>query len=84
MAYDAAKLKMAQGLAEPIEAKSEEANKDEIGFTNPNLHRRIETDLEKPDGVLDMEISLRVQGVESYRTTSYTVHDEESTTCEIP
>lgn len=84
MAYDAEKLVMAQGLAEPIEDNSAEADKDEVGFTNPNLHRRMKTELEKPDDVLDMEISLRVQGVESYRTTSYTVHDEESTTCEIP
>ena len=42
---------------------AEELRKDEFGFTNPNLHRRL--DIKEP-------------------SEDSNLHDEESTTCEIP
>ena len=74
---------MGQGNAEL--ADSEALAKDTRGFTNPNLHRRVETN---PD-IIEGEVSQRVYnlymtGLYSYRTTKKTYHDEESTTSEIP
>lgn len=71
--------KMASGPMKPADAK--DLIKDEIGFTNPNLHRRIETETEEGQkrytiGVYDHQ--------HSYKTVDYSTHDEESTTCEIP
>lgn len=64
---------MAQGQAVP--ANAEDIAHDKSGITYPNLHRRI--DNEATDG----EYVVSVSGVNSYRTTKYTVHDESS---EIP
>ena len=78
--------------------------KDDLGFTNPNLHRRVDPqappdptdpnyDPTDPTSVdrayLNKEIAprdydLTLQGVNSYRTTTYNVHNEESVTVEIP
>lgn len=38
--------------ATPIDPESEEAAKDEFGYTNPNLHRRIETPEYRDKGVI--------------------------------
>lgn len=74
-------------------------NKDvELRYTNPNLHRRIDQEAEIPPGsdyklvVYDAEgnpykqhVKLGVlDGMNSYRVTETFIHDEESTTCEIP
>lgn len=73
-------------------------NTPEYGYTNPNLHRRIETDPDIPAGsnypfvVYDkngvpfkQSVVIGVwDGINSYRTTTTYEHDEESTTCEIP
>ena len=63
---------------EMVPANATDLVKDRIGFTNPNLHRRI--DSETPEkyhiGVHD--------NMHSYRTVDTGGHDEESTTCEIP
>lgn len=68
---------MAQGPAKLVKPESVEMDKDDNGITNPNLHTRInQTD--------DTKYMLTVSGVNSYRTTSYNMHDEESTECEIP
>lgn len=76
--------KTAQGAAVP--ADSEALEKDEIGFTNPNLHRRVDPQPPAPDSgeVAPRDYILSVQGVNSYRTEIIYTHDEESTTCEIP
>lgn len=55
--------------------------KDDVGFTHPNLHRRVYT---PPEGTLTHKYELGIQGVYSYRTTEILAHDEESTTSEIP
>ena len=57
------------------EATSEDLNRDELGFTHPNLHRRIQK---------DKKYKLGIYGYDSYRTTEIVVHDEESTTSEVP
>ena len=91
----------------------------DIGFTNPNLHRRIDPD-NPPELIPDpnyhseddsapvfdpeynlvdyssvdrsylnketspREFDVEIQGTNSYRTTTYHVHNEESITDEIP
>ena len=70
---------MAQGdMVEITDPESVEALRDDVGFTHPNLHRRT------TDGVTDRTYRVGVHGVNSYRYTEYAVHDEESTTSEIP
>ena len=73
-------------------------NIGELGFTNPNLHRRIDQDAIVPPGSdykfvhydkngnpYKQKVSIGVwDGVHSYRTTQTYTHDEESTTVEIP
>lgn len=79
--------KMAQGPAKPVEAGSAEERKDlEDGVTNPNLHRRIDNESTplSPEEVKPDTYELSVGGVSSYRTTTYTIHDEDSETSEVP
>lgn len=73
-------------------------NVGEMGYTNPNLHRRIDQDLIAPTGSDYPFVKYREDGTaypqhvvigvwdgrNSYRTTTTFIHDEESTTCEIP
>ena len=73
-------------------------NVPDFGYTNPNLHRRIDNEMIAPPGsnysfvVYDSEGNAYPQTVKlgiwdgrnSYRTTITHTHDEESTTCEIP
>lgn len=83
--------KTGQGLATEVEPGSAEAIKDELGYTNPNLHRRI---TEKDERVAAREpidgqpmyvdigqlgtndYWLNLQSVDSYRTTEYYEHTE--------
>lgn len=77
--------KTASGVAKPL--TPEEQAKDDLGFTHPNLHRRVDPQ-ESAEGskeVAPRKYTLGVyDGINSYRTTEITYHDEESTTCEIP
>jgi hypothetical protein len=77
-------LKYAQGPAKL--ATPADIDKDEIGITDPNLHRRIDEDLTplEPEQVEKDTHSLLVAGTNSYRHTTHYYHDEESTTSEIP
>ena len=73
-------------------------NSGELGYTNPNLHRRIHDEAEVPIGSNYPFVHYRDDGtaypqhsvigvwdgINSYRTTTTYIHDEESTTCEIP
>ena len=56
------------------------------GKTTPNLHRRIDNECTPvaDDELAPDQYSLTVGGISSYRTTAHTIHDEESTTTEIP
>lgn len=76
--------KMAQGQAVP--ATSADKAHDQGGITYPNLHRRIDnenTPLAAGEVAPD-EYLLSVGGVDSFRTTKHTIHDEESTISEVP
>lgn len=77
-------LKMGQGPAKL--ASEEDLQRDENGYTNPNLHRRSEPE-DPPTGdseVLPREYKFSIHDVNGFQTTIKTVHDEESTTSEIP
>ena len=56
------------------------------GYTYPNLHRRIDNESTplSPEEVKPDTYELSVGGVSSYRTTTHTIHDEDSETSEIP
>ena len=71
---------VAQGVAKL--ANSADIARDELGYTNPNLHRRIDCDISETNR--PTEYSLLVGNVNSYRTTRVTLHDEDSTTTEVP
>lgn len=60
--------------------------KDEVGFTHPNLHRRIDPQEPTPESgeLAPREYSVNICGKNSYRTTTICVHDEDSETSEIP
>lgn len=100
----------AQGPAKP--ATMADLIKDADGITKPNLHRRINSDLDyslidcdllTEEGFIlataedeemispvevpnegEVDYTLSVQAVNSYRTTSRVLHDEDSTTDEVP
>lgn len=74
---------MGQGPAKV--ASAEDEARQEVGFTNPNLHRIV--DPQDPQDELEVrprDYILSIQGYDSYRTTEVFYHDEESTTSEIP
>lgn len=75
---------MGQGPVRPL--TEEELEKDNIGFTHPNLHRRMETtDTYKGEGELQpRKYTLGLYGVCSIRTTETFIHDEDSQDCETP
>ena len=57
---------------------------DELGVTNPNLHRRIDLG-DPPDGEIEpRSYSLGIYGSHSYRTTTIVLHDEDSEEFEVP
>lgn len=67
-----------QGIAR--EATAADIQKDDVGFTHPNLHRRITTDpLLEPEGVLSKSYELEIQGLDSYRAVHTSYHNEEET-----
>lgn len=69
---------MAQGRIKRIVDGSIEAQRDAIGYTHPNLHRRVSDDTEY------RTVNVAVYGLNSYRYVEVSSHDEESQTCEIP
>lgn len=79
---------MGQGPAYPL--TEEDIKRDNLGYTNPNLHRRIDP---KPPKVAkdkrdheykEKEYSLQIMSIHSYRTTKLNVHNEESVDDETP
>lgn len=70
---------LAQGEMYPIEDDSIEEERDlVVGFTNPNLHKRMNSDTG------DVTYKFGIYGTNAYRYTETSEHDEESETCEIP
>lgn len=78
------KFRTAEGTAKPLTPEDEE--RDRIGFTHPNLHRRVDPQTPTdPRETAPREYILGVYDkINSYRTENISYHDEESTTCEIP
>ena len=62
----------------------EELIRDENGFTNPNLHRRIDAQMRESPEVRERSYHIKIEGLESIRTTEIFTHDEESTDDDIP
>ena len=76
-------IPMGQGPAK--QANQEDLDRDIIGFTNPNLHRRIDipsNDFTSP--ILSKNVTVGIYGQDSYRTVEEILHDEESIIDEIP
>lgn len=67
-----------------IEPGSLEEQRDEIGYTNPNLHRRIDPQEPTAPMVKPNTYKLTIQNNNSYRLTQRHTHDEDSTTSEVP
>jgi hypothetical protein len=67
-----------QGFADVVEAGSADATSDAAGITNPNLHRRILSDTG------DHTYKIGIFGLNSYRTESWSAHDDDSDESEIP
>ena len=75
-------------------------SEEESRYTNPDLHRRIENDFNIPPkstyeyGLVPYDADGNpypqkskvgiLDSMHSFRVIEYQVHDEESTTCEIP
>ena len=73
----------AHGVAVP--ATGQDIINDEHGFTNPNLHRRVDRQTQGPEEVAFRDYTMGVyDGLHLYQTEQRFYHDEESTTCEIP
>ena len=71
---------MGQGPMKPItDPESIEAQRDEIGYTNPNLHRRLSSNIPE-----DVVISIGIYGKDSYRMITTPGYDDESRDSEIP
>lgn len=76
---------LGQGPGHFIPDDGIEKELDDRGFTNPNLHRRIDPkEPTDPELVAPSNYSLGIYGPHSYRTQTLHTHDEESTTSEIP
>lgn len=78
---DITDIPLAQGEAKL--ATAEDIAKDEEGITYPNLHRRIDQDMPYIDGGTS-HYAVSVSAVNSFRTTTRNIHNEASTTEEIP
>lgn len=76
---------MGQGPGTYVDSDSEEQVLDDIGFTNPNLHRRIDPQPDPfPGAVAPNSYSISIHGKDSYRTVTLHTHDEDSDESEIP
>ena len=76
--------KVSQGYAHV--ASSFDIANDDAGFTNPNLHRRVDPQVpnDGSEEVSPREYEIGVFSTDSYRTTTIHYHEEKSTTSEIP
>lgn len=67
-------------------ALQEDLERDEVGYTNPNLHRRVDPQ-DPPEGshkYKPNDYEIGIYSVNSYRTTESHYHDEDTEDCEIP
>lgn len=79
MAYD--RPVMGQGNWKPL--TSDDQIRDDVGFTNPNLHQRC--DPSQPEGeILPREYTEFINGVEGHRLTESFIYEDEDNPDEIP
>lgn len=71
-----------QGKAKP--ATEDDLNKDNSGFTNPNLHVRIDVKSTEPGQVEPPKYDIGIYGYDQYRIKTTYIHDENSDDSEIP
>ena len=72
---------LGDSIGELVGDPSIEKTRDDNGFTNPNLHRRVMSKDEATKGSGEAEgreYMLTIQGVHSYRTIVKNVHSETS------
>ena len=76
MSVDDKLPKTGQGNAQL--ADSEDLKRDELGYTNPNLHRRVMSPgmSDEDKSILDTQYKLGIYGNDSYRTVETITHDE--------
>ena len=67
-----------------VEAGSIEEQRDAVGYTNPNLHRRIDPQEPSAPAVSPNTYKLSIQNNDSYRLTQVATHDEDSVVSEVP
>lgn len=78
------------GQGPAVVASEEDMRRDALGFTNPNLHRRVDpqpppiADDPRNQEVAPRSYQLNIMNVHSIRTTGINVHDEDSIDSEIP
>lgn len=71
-----------QGNAVPL--SDEDQKRDDIGFTNPNLHRRVDPHMYGEE-VQPREYDLFISNLDSYRTTKCIYRNpEDNTDTETP
>lgn len=76
--------KMGQGPA--VVASDDDLIRDEVGYTHPNLHRRIDPQLPDDDSkeYHPRDYDLGIYSVNSHRTTTIHYHDEDTDEDETP
>ena len=76
--------KTGQGIMKPVSPT--DLQNDQIGFTHPNLHRRL--DIQPLEAIsseqLPREYTIGIAELDSYRATTFNYHDEDSEDVEIP
>lgn len=65
-------------------ASQDDLNRDRVGFTNPNLHQRLDVQPPQKPELFPREYSETIQGIYLLRTTTKHYHDEENNPDEIP
>ena len=66
-------------------ASEDDVINDNLGYINPNLHRRINEEGVKEDyEYLSPHYIISLQGTDSYRSTQHFIHDEDSEEREEP
>lgn len=84
--YDASAGALNLGQAPAVAASAEDLEKDKLGYTNMNLHRRIDprTPSKSSPEVAPRDYVLNIHGVHSYRTTTVNSQDDSATEDLVP
>lgn len=79
---------MGQGPAVPVVNPSLEQTRDDVGMTNPNLHKRVDSVLSPEQEATGEKqartYSIGIYGVNDWRTTEIHTYDDFNNPDEIP